>query len=99
MDKRTVHTTAEEQEALIRPVDKEIASALRRAFSNVPAIGLSNGSMTVPTVSTMEQVFNNILSLGDALGRSLREVESLREELRRRDADIAAVRRVLGTEK
>ncbi len=87
----------QEQSVMLRPLDEETARLLRRAMGNVPTIGLPGSGMT--PASHVGAVIKTLLSLGDALGRSLREAESLREELRQRDADIAAVRRVLGTEK
>ncbi len=73
--------------------------ALRQVLGQVPVIGLPGGGMGWGlNPQTDQQVLEIIEHMGNALGEALRKSEILTEKLNAYDRDLAAFRRVIGTQ-
>lgn len=90
------HLTPELIEALDIKLDAQVIYLLKRAFDNVPAVSLPGSGMG-GRAETPLQVITAILSMGATLSSYMQDNEELREQIRRHNMDLAAVRRVLGT--
>lgn len=83
----------------VNVLSDEQRSALRQVLGKVPVIGLPTGGMGWGiNPETDQQVLDIIAHMGEALGSALRLVESQREKMNAVDRDLAAFRRVIGTQ-